>query len=275
MADMPWKEGDLVRKRRWIFGLAILCVLLGMTGYAAVSGGISLSRRAALFAAAPLQRLFVQGEERIRAHWQVAAQNAALRQENEELRQRLSDTRARMRESELLWEENDALRELLDLSRKNPDHQFLSARVIGRANGRLLLDQGSENGVAAGNAVMVWEGMAGCVTAVGAYWCEAAPMTDPTFRAGAMVSATGEMGIAQGGEGLWLTQLPQDSRCCIGGRVVTSGLGGKFPPNLLLGHIRRRETTENGLSVTAELRPAVDTEDLRRVLIITSYGRET
>ena len=214
------------------------------------------------------------GEEQAALHWDTAAQNAALRQENEALRQTLSDARAQMREAELLQEENAALRELLSLSRKNPEATLLSARVIGEADGRLLLDRGTEDGVAVGHAVVVWEGMVGCVTAAGAWWSEAAPVTDAAFQAGAMVTATGEMGIVRGGDGLQLTLLPQESRSRIGGRVVTSGLGGAYPPNLFLGHIRSLETQENGLSVTAELRPAVETEGIRRVFIITSYGAE-
>ena len=263
-----------MRRKRSIFISVVLCAALGTAGYAALTGGVSPVRRAALFVTAPVQSLLVWGEEQAAANQNISAQNEALRQENEELRQILSDAAARMREAELLHEENEALRELLSLSRKDPEAAFVSARVIGEVDGRLLLDQGTEDGVAVGNAVVVWEGMVGCVTAAGAYWCEAAAVTDAAFQAGAMVTASGEMGIARGGEGLRLTLLPQDSRSRMGGRVVTSGLGGSYPPNLFLGYIRRLETVENGLSVTAELRPAVETEELRRVFVITSYGAE-
>ena len=242
----------------------------------AVTGGVSPVRRAALLLTAPVQRAWIAVRDGAAEHWDVAAQNQMLRQENARLQAQLQADRARIQEAEVLRTENDALREQLSLSRRYTDCTFFSAVVLAAERdphgSRFLLDCGEENGVAEGQAVVVPDGMIGVVRAVGAGWCECVPVTDAAFQAGAIVTRSGEHGVAQGGgDDLTLRHLPQESESIVGCRVVTSGLGGAYPPNLLLGHIRQLRQAENGLSCEAQLRPAADWESARQVFVITDF----
>ena len=53
--------------------------------------------------------------------------------------------------------------------------------------------------------------------------------------------------------------------------VMTSGLGGNFPPDLVIGRVTQFEQSASELFQEAEVRPAVDFDRLEIVLIITDF----
>ncbi|MEN8098586.1 MAG: rod shape-determining protein MreC, partial [Chloroflexota bacterium] len=53
--------------------------------------------------------------------------------------------------------------------------------------------------------------------------------------------------------------------------VMTSGLGGNFPPDLIIGRVTRIEQSASELFQEVEVRSAVDMEHLEIVLVITSF----
>lgn len=53
--------------------------------------------------------------------------------------------------------------------------------------------------------------------------------------------------------------------------VFTSGLGGSYPPELLIGQVMTIESTENALFQTATIQPSVDFSSLQAVLVITNF----
>ena len=53
--------------------------------------------------------------------------------------------------------------------------------------------------------------------------------------------------------------------------VMTSGLGGNFPPDLIVGRVTQIEQSASELFQEAEVRPAVDFDHLEIVLIITDF----
>jgi rod shape-determining protein MreC len=56
-----------------------------------------------------------------------------------------------------------------------------------------------------------------------------------------------------------------------GDLAFTSGLGGSFPPEILIGKVISPELKENELFQTASIQPSVDFSTLRAVLVITNF----
>lgn len=79
-------------------------------------------------------------------------------------------------------------------------------------------------------------------------------------------------GVAEGDLGSGLTlDLPSDADVAEGDLVVTSGLGGNYPPNLLIGEIDTVTVKPQSPFTASTLKPASDLSVLDTVLILISF----
>jgi rod shape-determining protein MreC len=53
--------------------------------------------------------------------------------------------------------------------------------------------------------------------------------------------------------------------------ILTSGLGGTYPSNLLVGQVASVRKMETALFQSAAVQPAVDFTELRAVLVVTNF----
>ncbi len=200
----------------------------------------------------------------------AAAENVRLRREVDALAILRGDV-------ERLEAENARLRRGLSLVEKEPE-AWLAAGVLTRVGGALgasdglRVDRGSLAGVAKGAVVAVPEGLVGRVVSVTPHTALVAPLTDPAVKAHCRVEGDGRVrGILSGGteDALVLRSL-QGSLSCASpvarARVFTSGLGGVFPPGLVIGTWIQLNTNANSV-VTGEVLPAVEFSTLEEVFI--------
>ncbi|HEY9814964.1 MAG TPA: rod shape-determining protein MreC, partial [Candidatus Obscuribacterales bacterium] len=75
-------------------------------------------------------------------------------------------------------------------------------------------------------------------------------------------SITGEVG---------LEFIPQDAAIEPGDLVLTSGLGGNYPDNLLIGQVTGVRKRPFELYQTATVQPVVDFSKLNIVLVVTNF----
>lgn len=261
--------------------MLVILLVVGFSVYAEWTGTVSPIRYATATALAPVQKGLTLAGDFVEDVALSVGNYQNLEAENDALRARISDYETRLREADLLIEENASLRELLKMKRRYAAYDMLPAQVIASEPGAYgvtyTLDCGTDDGVAVGNAVLVWAGMAGTVTAAGPNWCEMVTVCDADFRAGIMISRNREAGVAQGEPRYYqdgklaLAYLPQESGTLAGDRVVTSGLGGVYPPNLLIGRVSEIWQEENGLSYSATVTPAAGLTSLRRVFVVTGF----
>lgn len=138
--------------------------------------------------------------------------------------------------------ENRELRSLLRY-KPEPNLSYISARAIADAGGAyarsLLVTAGSQDGVREGMAAMTGEGLIGRIVEVGEWSSRILLITDLNSRIPVMLTESGDHAILSGdnAQQLKLNYLPQDSAVKPGDRVVTSGHGGLFPPNLPVGTV--------------------------------------
>jgi rod shape-determining protein MreC len=95
-------------------------------------------------------------------------------------------------------------------------------------------------------------------------------LTDSFSALSAKVGRTGELGLIEGrGTGLLLNYLFADSGIQAGDEVVTAGLGGVYPPNLLVGRVSDVLEASGSVSKRALVSPAARLGTVREVLILS------
>jgi len=72
-------------------------------------------------------------------------------------------------------------------------------------------------------------------------------------------------------DGLVLDLLPTEAGIAQGNLVLTSGLGGNYPPALLIGSVKDVDERPQSPFKTATLEPAADLSSLDTVLILVSF----
>ncbi|MDD5585494.1 MAG: rod shape-determining protein MreC, partial [Alphaproteobacteria bacterium] len=179
---------------------------------------------------------------RVTDYFQLQSENERLRAENAQMAQWQNAALA-------LENENRELRSLLNY-KTEPQVAYISARVIADAGGpfvrSLVVTAGREDGAREGMAAMTGEGLIGRVVEVGEWSSRILLITDLNSRIPVTVTGSGEHAILAGDNAPKpkLLYLPQDAVLQPGVRVMTSGHGGVFPPDLPVGVVT---STERGV----------------------------
>lgn len=196
-----------------------------------------------------------------------------LRRENQELKIQVEQDKDILRE-------NERLRQAVAWQKRTRFSGRL-ARVIGRDPSNwwrtIQIDLGSRDKVQVNMSVITTDGLVGRVAAVGYSRSQVALVGDPNCRVAAMVQKTRESGVVvpSGAEVLEpniveLTYMTRSSKLEPDQAVVTSGLGGVFPPGILIGTIVDSRTVDYGLYTEARVKLAVNLNRLEEVWVIVN-----
>ena len=171
----------------------------------------------------------------VKSYFSLKSQVETLERENQLLRDWEQQART-------LKAENESLRALLKMT-PNPRVTFISAPVIADASSGFVRGvialAGRENGVRKGQAAMVGSGMVGRVQDVGDRVSRVMLLTDINSRLPILIERTRDQAVLAGNNSDQpdVNYLPRDADIKVGDRVVTSGVGGAFPPGLPVGEV--------------------------------------
>jgi rod shape-determining protein MreC len=98
-------------------------------------------------------------------------------------------------------------------------------------------------------------------------------VTDPSSAISGRLQTTRAEGsvIGQLTGNLRMTYIPLDAQVQEGDLVITSGLGGNLPPNIVIGQVTSKRQFEFELFQEAEVRSLIDFNTLEIVLVVTSF----
>jgi len=202
---------------------------------------------------------------------------ASIRQENAELKNQVALLQTQIIELQQQLSEASVLYALLDFARSQPENTYVAATVIGRDPNPflkyILIDQGSDAGLRNGMPVVTAQGLVGRVDAVTAQAARVQLITDPASVVNVRLQSIEQEAQLAGsltGE-LSLDMVPQDANVTPGTLIVTSGLGGTYPSNILVGQVLSVRKLENDLFQTALVQSAVDFNNIQAVLVITNF----
>lgn len=205
-----------------------------------------------------------------------------LKSENRQYRIRIAEMEQDIRESKQALEENELLRELLGLSERRRDLTFVMAEIVSRDTSNwastFTIGKGSAHGIEPFDCVINEEGIfTGYVSEVGTNWSVVTTIIDSDVELGAIIYRTRESAVAEGdfslmSEGLLkLTYLPEDTVLLNGDIILTSGVGGVYPKDLVIGTVTEVKKDISGMGDYAIIAPDVDLSRLTQVFIITDF----
>lgn len=182
--------------------------------------------------------------------------------------------RARLELLEELARENEELRELLGAARRLPVHfqpaEMLSVDLDPFAH-RVLINRGGSDGLRDGQPVVDGGGVIGQVDRVFRHTARVILISDPDHALPVQVRRTGLRTIAYGtgsADRLKLSDLPMNVDLEAGDLLVTSGLGGLFPPGLPVAEIVSVDRPDGQPFATAVALPLGFMDRGRHVLVI-------
>jgi len=203
-----------------------------------------------------------------------AATRSLLAEDNRRLRNELLVVGARQARLQVEADENARLRGLLGAV----EHGRLDVQLapilnvdLDPSRQRLLLDAGSAQGVRVGQSVIDAGGLLGQIVAVTPGTSTVLLLTDLDHAVPVSISRTGVRLIAYGtgrSDRLELRNIPVSGDVDVGDVVVTSGLGGRFPPGFPVGTIVELHPDDSHAFLVGGLKPAAQLDRGRDVLLL-------
>ncbi len=202
---------------------------------------------------------------------------ASLRTQNAQLQADVSKLQAQVIELQQRVNETDVLAALVDFSRTNPESTYRAAAVIGRDPSPFLhyvvINRGSNDGIRRGMPVVTNQGLIGRVDAVIADAARVQLITDPASSINVHLQNADTDAILVGSVtgDVSLDMISQDANVEPGDLILTSGLGGGYPPDLIIGQVLSVRSLDVELFQQATVQPTVDFTLLQIVLVITNF----
>jgi len=204
-------------------------------------------------------------------------ENATLKADNEQLTEQASGAAEIQRENELLT----GLLQLRNGLSYHTQAVTVIARESSEARRAIVIDRGSDDGIAEGQIVITSGGpLAGRVTDVGPNFAHVVLISDSSSTViGQLLSsaATGKV-IGQLGGALVMQDVDSSAKVAVGEEVFTAGieLGGgirsPYPKGLLIGAVVDVTRDPNEVVQTVFLEPAAPLDSLEYLLVITDYS---
>ena len=262
----------------WLLVFVVVCVTVIV--FSAASGRFSLPVSNKLVSAVvqPFQRAAAWSGNGIRHLVNEADSLLHVHEENKRLRDEVAKLRVQNVRANEYAEENIRLRNLLDYKNKTNQFELLPAKVIGREAASwtsvMIIDRGSNEGVRKDMTVVTENGLVGCVTEAGPFSSKVELITDARVSVGALVQRSRVAGVAEGSlmDPLHprIVHLTRESDIALGDLIITSGLGGRYPKGIIIGHVKEINSEDGGLLKYGVIEPLVDFDKLEDVAVITA-----
>jgi rod shape-determining protein MreC len=142
---------------------------------------------------------------------------------------------------------------------------------MGAYRYRLTLNTGARDGVRPGQPVIDAHGVLGQGRQVLPTTSVVMLITDPTHALPVVIERSGLRTVAYGsrdGDTLTLPDIPLAADVRVGDHLLTSGLGGRFPPGFPVGEIRAVKPASSGMFLEARAEPAADIDRTDDVLLL-------
>lgn len=256
--------------------LAIALVMAGMM-LLAVSGYLGPAMRAAQNPFVAAQRWLSVRYLTLYEFLSVPREITTTLQRNAELEAEISNLQTQIVQLQQQLKEAEVLYALLEFARARPQNEYTAAAVIGRDPSPflhyILIDHGSDDGLRHGMPVVTEQGLVGRIDAVTAGAARVQLITDPGSAVNVRLQSPQIEALLSGSitGDISLEMVPQEVVIQPGELVLTSGLGGTYPKDIVVGQIVSVRKQENDLFQSASVQPAVDFSLLKAVLVITNF----
>lgn len=268
---------------------AILCVLTALLGGVLLAAFTSSAQSPLTSVVGVIYKPFQKAATYIAektADWKGSfVSSSEYKKQIEELKSENAVRNEQLVDYERTKQKLEAYEEFLQVREDNPDYEFVPASVVSRNTADVYdsftLDKGSSDGISVNDPVIYGNNVVGLVKTVGFTTCVVKTILDPSLNIGVYEMKSRENGYSNTNaalsyEGLCkMSGLSKDTAVAPGGIVCTSGLGGIFPRDLVVGTITAVKNEETDISVYGLIEPAVDVRSLNDVFVITAFAQMT
>lgn len=201
-----------------------------------------------------------------------------LLERNRELERTVAELQVEIVRLREIERDYDRLAGLVNYTGQHTDQAVVTANVISQDTSSylrwIIINRGARDGIKVGNPVISDLGLVGRVESVAANLSWVRLANDPASLINVRTQNSRAEGIMIGQlqGGLRMERIAQIQVIEEGDLVLTSGLGGAFPADIVIGQVTSVRKPVAELFQTAEIRPTVDYDDLDIVMVITSFA---
>ncbi len=197
-----------------------------------------------------------------------------LLEKNREFEARHLENRVQLQKLDILERENNRLRLLLSATPKIKERLLISEIInvdVDPYRLLILINKGTSNDVYRGQPILDSQGIMGQVVHAGLMSSTAMLITDASHATPVQIDRTGlranAFGTGKNGQ-LDLRHLPHNVDIKVGDTLITSGLGGVFPPNYPVARITKVERPAGEPFALIEATPLALLDKTREVLLV-------
>ncbi|MDX1654972.1 MAG: rod shape-determining protein MreC [Candidatus Competibacteraceae bacterium] len=204
-----------------------------------------------------------------------------LKQENQQLRRRQLQLNVQLQRLSALEAENRRLRALLDssttLGQRVQIAELLTVDLDPYDRHQILINRGSHHGVQQGQPLLDQAGIVGQIVHAGPLTANGVLITDPNHALPVQVVRNGLRSLAVGtgrSQELSLPYIPNNEDIRPGDLLVTSGLGGRFPPGYPVARVSQVAFDPSRPFARITARPTAHLDRIREVLLMMEPARQ-
>lgn len=271
------------KKNRWVIFVIILiitllCAYLSRMGNNPVSNVINS-------VLSPVQSQIIKVTNPVSRLVDFLSEMKNYKEENERLKTENNKLMSELKSVEEYKAENERLQRILEISEEMTQMKTVAAKVIEYSPDNwfsyITINRGKSSGIEVSDAVITADGLLGQVSEVGSNWAKISTLINTENSVGVRIVRNGEIGIVEGD-----TKLSKTNKCRLGyltanasvlsGDILeTSGLGGIYPPKIMVGKISQISKDNMGRLDYAVVEPVVELDSLYEVLVITDWILES
>lgn len=195
---------------------------------------------------------------------------SGIEKENQLLRQQLAEEKAKNAQLNTLSYENEILKKELNLQPQ--EKTVLGATVIGQSplvfQSQIYIDKGRASGVKKDMAVLVNGFLIGTVLEAQEKTATVALLTEHRTLIPVVFQESRAIGLLKSSfGGLVVEEIPASAKIKTGEKIVTSGLVGKYLPDIPVGEVKEIISSKSDIFQTATISSPIDFQTITYVFL--------
>ncbi len=274
--------GEFFRSKKFKILACVVAALFLGTLFAAISdSGTSPVSSVVSTVFSPIERLSSYAVEKTKNFTVKFRSSASYAERIKELEAEVEKYQLQLVEYEQAKQKLAVYEDFLDVKEENPDYEFESASIIARDSADMyysfVIAKGSSDGIEVNDPVIYGKYLVGVVTSVKPNTAVVKTVLDPEVNVGAYDVQSREYGYATTDNNLsaegkcMLPGLKKSTSITSGSVICTSGIGGIYPKDLIIGTVEEVLNDSHTVSVYAVIKPGVEITDLQDIFVIKSF----
>ncbi len=260
--------------------LIVMGSLVGLIIFEASTGNLLAPEQVLGTITKPFTDLATTANDSVSGFFDQVFQGIKYKEENVLLKDEIANLQKKLVEYEQIKIENQQLKDASGIKSSNPSFEIEPARVVARDPDDLYtftINVGTQNGVLKNSPVITNRGLVGIVTNVAQTYSKVTTILGLNIKISSTCLEKNEIGIVSGqadliGDNLCaMLHLDKSTALEPEDIISTSGGGGLYPPNLIIGKVKEIRVSSNGMSAYAVVDPAEDIASVKDVIVVKKF----